>query len=77
MLLDFDELDNTDELFSCFCVCIDMFHVCYLTLAIWTTWTSCLLASDCVRICLMYFSHFDKLDNMDKLDDMDEFSSVL
>ena len=54
ILLAFDKLDNTDELSFGFRLFIDMLNVFYLTLTSWATWTSCLLASDCIRICLMY-----------------------
>ena len=52
--LDLDELDDTDELSSGLRLCIDMFDVCNLTWTSWTTRTSCLLACDCVLICLMF-----------------------
>ena len=70
MLLDYDEVETTDELsFGLWlCMCIDMFNVWNSTLPSLTTRTSCVLACDWVKTCIMYVC---------KLDDTDELSFVL
>ena len=54
--LDLNELDDTDELSSSLWLCIEMLNKCNLTWTSWTTLTSCPLACDCLKICMLYFT---------------------